>query len=88
MVYSNALYFALHFDKLTDEVLSTLNVKQNSQKNINLNKITLAKSLFVLRGKGLLKNLARTYRRRDTKYPTRDRDSNPVCRDPNCKDCD
>ena len=52
MVYSNAMYFASHFDKLTDEVLSTFNVKQNSQKNINLNKITLAKILFALRGKG------------------------------------
>ena len=37
--------------------------------------------------KGILKNLTRTCRRRDTKYPTRDGDSNPVCTDPNCKDC-
>ena len=52
MVYSNAIYFALHFDKLTEEVLSTFNEKQKSQKNTNLGKITLAKSLFVLRRKG------------------------------------
>ncbi|MDH3312707.1 MAG: hypothetical protein OEM28_06110 [Nitrosopumilus sp.] len=52
MVYSNTLYFASHFDKLTEKVLSTFNVKQKSQKNINLDKITLAKILFVLRGKG------------------------------------
>ena len=57
MVYSNALYFVSHFDKLTYEVLSTFNVKQNSQKNINLNKITLAKSLFVLPGKGYTEEL-------------------------------
>jgi len=35
----------------------------------------------------ILKNLTRTYRRRGTKYPTRYGDSNPVCIDPNCKDC-
>jgi len=52
MVYSNALYFASHFDKLTEEVLSTFNENQKSQKNINLDKITLAKILFALRGKG------------------------------------
>ena len=52
MVYSNALYFASHFDKLTKEVLSTFNEKQKSEKNINLDKITLAKNLFTLRGKG------------------------------------
>jgi len=52
MVYSNALYFASHFDKLTEEALSTFNEKQESQKNIKLDKITLAKSLFALRGKG------------------------------------
>ena len=51
MVYSNALYFASHFDKLT-EVLSTFNEKQKSQKNTNLDKIKLAKSLFALRRKG------------------------------------
>jgi|COG998Drversion2_1049125.scaffolds.fasta_scaffold619497_1 hypothetical protein len=28
MVYSNAIYFALEFDKLTDEVLSSFRVKQ------------------------------------------------------------
>ena len=52
MIYSNALYFASHFDKLTKEALSTFNEKQKSQKNINLDKITLAKSLFALREKG------------------------------------
>ena len=52
MVYSNALYFASHFDKLTKEALSTFNEKQKSQKNISLGKNTLAKSLFALRGKG------------------------------------
>ena len=52
MVYSNAMYFASHFDKLTEEVLSTFNEKQKSQKNTNLGKIKLVKSLFVLRGKG------------------------------------
>ena len=52
MVYSNALYFASHFDKLTEEIHSTFNEKQKSQKNINLDKITLAKNLFALRGKG------------------------------------
>ena len=52
MVYSNALYFASHFDKLTDEVLSTFNVKQKSQKNINLDKITRAIILFAPRRKG------------------------------------
>jgi hypothetical protein len=52
MVYSNALYFASHFDKLTKEALSTFNEKQKSEKSINLDKITLAKNLFTLRGKG------------------------------------
>lgn len=52
MVYSNALYFASHFDKLTEEVLSTFNKKQKSQKNIKLNKITLAKILFTLNREG------------------------------------
>ena len=52
MVYSNALYFASHFDKLTEEVLSTLNEKQKSRKNINLDKIPFAKTLLALRGKG------------------------------------
>jgi len=52
MVYSNALYFASHFDKLTEEIHSTFNEKQKSQKNIKLDKITPAKSLFALRGKG------------------------------------
>lgn len=52
MVYSNALYFASHFEKLTEEIYSTFNEKQKSQKNIKLDKITLAKSLFILRGKG------------------------------------
>jgi len=50
MVYSNALYFASHFDKLTEEVLSTFNKNQKSQKNINLDQIRLAKILFTLRG--------------------------------------
>ncbi|MDH3361499.1 MAG: hypothetical protein OEL56_03770 [Nitrosopumilus sp.] len=40
MVYSNALYFASHFDKLTEEVLSTFSVKQKLQKN---NKIDISK---------------------------------------------
>jgi len=52
MVYSNALYFASHFEKLTEEALSTFNEKQKSQKNIKLGKITLAKSLFASRKKG------------------------------------
>ena len=52
MVYSNAMYFASHFDKLTEEVLSTFNENQKSQKNTNLGKIKLAKSLFTLRRKG------------------------------------
>ena len=52
MVYSNALYFASHFDKLTKEILSAFNEKQKSQKNIKLGKITRAKSLFIPRGKG------------------------------------
>ena len=52
MVYSNALYFASHFDKLTEEVLSTLNERQKSQKNIKLHKIPLVKTLLALRGKG------------------------------------
>ena len=52
MVYSNALYFASHFDKLTEEVLSTFNKKQKSQKNIKPNKITLEKILFRLSRKG------------------------------------
>lgn len=52
MVYSNALYFASHFDKLTEEVLSTLNEKQKLQRNIGLHKIPLVKSLFALRKKG------------------------------------
>jgi hypothetical protein len=49
MVYSNALYFASHFDKLTEDVLSTFNEKQKSQKNIKLEKIKPAKILFALR---------------------------------------
>jgi hypothetical protein len=32
MAYSNAMYFASQFDKLTDEVLTTFNEKQKSQK--------------------------------------------------------
>ena len=52
MVYSNALYFASHFEKLTEEIYSTFNEKQKSQKNVNLDKIILVKSLFILRGKG------------------------------------
>lgn len=51
MVYSNALYFASQFDKLTEEVLSTFNEKQKSRKNINLEKIPFAKTLLALRGK-------------------------------------
>jgi hypothetical protein len=46
MVYSNALYFASHFEKLTEKILSTFNEKQKLQKNIKLDKVTLAKSLF------------------------------------------
>lgn len=57
MAYSNALYFASHFDKLTEDVLYTFNEKQKSQKNINLNKNTLAKILFALRGKGHIEEL-------------------------------
>jgi hypothetical protein len=52
MVYSNALYFASHFDKLTEDLLSTFNEKQKSQKNIKLEKIKPAKILFALREKG------------------------------------
>ena len=52
MVYSNALYFASHFDKLTEEIRSTFDEKQKLQKNTNPDKITLVKSLFALRGKG------------------------------------
>lgn len=52
MVYSNALYFASHFDDLTKEVLTTFNEKQKSHKNIKINKITLDKILFVPSGKG------------------------------------
>ncbi|MDH3339845.1 MAG: hypothetical protein OEL84_01015 [Nitrosopumilus sp.] len=37
MVYSNALYFASHFDRLTDELLSSFSVKQKSQKAIMKN---------------------------------------------------
>jgi len=33
MAYSNALYFGSHFDKLTEEVLSTFKIKQKLQKN-------------------------------------------------------
>ena len=36
MVYSNALYFASHFDKLTEETLSTFSVKQKLQKNTKI----------------------------------------------------
>ena len=57
MVYSNALYFASHFDKLTEEVLSTFNENQESQKNIKLGKSTLTKILFTLREKGCLEEL-------------------------------
>ena len=35
MAYSNALYFASQFDKLTDKVLSTVNVKQKLEKKSN-----------------------------------------------------
>jgi hypothetical protein len=52
MVYSNAMYFASHFDKLTEEALSAFNKKQKSQKNTNLDKIKFVKSLFTLRRKG------------------------------------
>jgi hypothetical protein len=45
MVYSNALYFASHFDELTEKVLSTFNEKQRSHKNIKLDKITHEKSI-------------------------------------------
>jgi hypothetical protein len=37
---------------LTEDVLSTFNEKQKSQKNIKLEKIKPAKILFALRGKG------------------------------------
>ena len=57
MVYSNALYFASHFDKLTREVLSTLNEKQKLQKNIKLHKNPLVKTLLALRVKGDSKKL-------------------------------
>jgi hypothetical protein len=52
MVYSNALYFASHFDKLTKDILSTFNEKQNHKKNIKLDKIKSSKILSALRGKG------------------------------------
>ncbi len=55
MVYSNALYFASQFDKLTEEILFTFSEKQKSQKNINLDKLRLDKILFTLRKKGDLK---------------------------------
>jgi len=32
MVYSNALYFASQFDKLTDEVLSSFSAKEKPRK--------------------------------------------------------
>jgi hypothetical protein len=31
--------------------------------------------------------MTRTQRRRDTVHPTRDGKHNPVCIDPDCKDC-
>jgi len=34
MAYSNAMYFASQFDKLTDEVLTTFNGKQKSQQKL------------------------------------------------------
>lgn len=37
MVYSNALYFASHFDKLTEEILPAFSVKQKLQKNTKRN---------------------------------------------------
>ena len=52
MVYSNALYFASHCDKLTKEIYSTFDERQKSQKNANPDKITLARSLLALHGKG------------------------------------
>ncbi len=57
MVYSNALYFASHFDKLTEEIHSIFDEKQKSQKNVSLDKITLVKNLFALRGKGHIEEL-------------------------------
>jgi hypothetical protein len=51
MVYSNALYFASHFDRLTEEIHSTFDEKQKSQKNVNPDKITLARNLLALREK-------------------------------------
>jgi len=44
VVYSNAIYSAIHFDRLTEDLLSSIRVKQKSQKsnsknNSNLNKI-------------------------------------------------
>ncbi len=39
MVYSNAMYFASHFDKLTEEVQFTFNEKQKSYKNIKTDEI-------------------------------------------------
>ena len=56
MVYSNALYFASHFDELTKKVLSTFNEKQKSRKNIKADKITSAKILLTLRGKTIRKD--------------------------------
>jgi hypothetical protein len=57
MVYSNALYFASQFDKLTEEVLSTFNEKQKSQKNTRIDKIKLTKNLLHYVEKDILKNL-------------------------------
>ncbi|MDH5568847.1 MAG: hypothetical protein OEX98_03525 [Nitrosopumilus sp.] len=41
MVYSNALYFTSHFDRLTDELLSSFSVKEKSQKTIIKNNTNL-----------------------------------------------
>ena len=41
--------------------------------------------LFVLHM--LIVLMTRTERRRNTAHPTRDGKHNPVCIDPNCKDC-
>ena len=87
MVYSNAVYFASHFDQLTDKVRSTLNVKQKLQKNMKLDKSTLAKSLCIPHEKDHPKNLTRTHKRKDSEYPTRERNNNPAYRDSDYKNC-
>jgi len=41
MVYSTALYFASHFDRLTEELLPIFSAKQKLQKAIKKNNISL-----------------------------------------------